>query len=422
MAESIRAVFNTNAQALRFLPDPVEGGEPPFSIRTWMAESKPGSILFATSRRSDLSLSKKLITLWMDIAVNALMDQPRTMELRTWFLFDEVHALHRLPAIEHGLQAARNFGGAFILGLHSFDKLCETYGKEGAVNLASLARTKLILATPDKNTADECSKWIGSREVRETDEAYSIGATRSRDAATITPRTEVKPLVMADDLMNLPQLHGYVKFPEGFPAVRIELAYVHYPEIAKGFMRKTSMKLTVYVPKDDAQEEVASTGGQEHTSVHHQTDELPQIPTEPTNDNDTNGQPEPVIDPREITSADQPGPSKDNELPADKDGGAQSDDPDLASYFGGFDKANVPSSDAGDADNRLENAGLDGNDSTRSPAPRREQQISIEERTGQAASDPADDERRGHHHKGKDQEPDAPKPSLDHGDDMDLGL
>jgi type IV secretory pathway TraG/TraD family ATPase VirD4 len=65
------------------------------------------------------------------------------------------------------LQTARGFGGAFVLGMHSFDKLAETYGEEGAINLASLARTKLILATADKNTAEVCSNFIGFREVRE---------------------------------------------------------------------------------------------------------------------------------------------------------------------------------------------------------------------------------------------------------------
>jgi type IV secretory pathway TraG/TraD family ATPase VirD4 len=132
--------------------------------------------------------------------------------------------------------------------MHSFDKLAETYGEEGAINLASLARTKLILATADKNTAEVCSNFIGFREVRETDEAYSIGASRSRDAATITPRTEVKPLVIPDDIMNLPSLHGYVKFPEGFPAARIRLLWRDYPKIAEPFLRKTDMQLAAYVP------------------------------------------------------------------------------------------------------------------------------------------------------------------------------
>ncbi|WP_292687756.1 type IV secretion system DNA-binding domain-containing protein, partial [Novosphingobium sp.] len=104
MAESIRAVFNTNAQAIRFLPDPVPGERPPFSIRRWVQEEPvPGSILFITSTHTDLTLNRALLTLWMDLAVNALMGMPRTRDLRMWYLFDEVHALHRMPAIEHGL-------------------------------------------------------------------------------------------------------------------------------------------------------------------------------------------------------------------------------------------------------------------------------------------------------------------------------
>lgn len=109
MAESIRATFNTHANALRFLPDPVHGEEP-FSINKWMIQDgEEGSILFITSNHNDLVLNGPLLTLWMDLAVNALFRLPRTRDLRTWFLLDEVHSLHKLPAIDHGLQTARAF-------------------------------------------------------------------------------------------------------------------------------------------------------------------------------------------------------------------------------------------------------------------------------------------------------------------------
>jgi hypothetical protein len=40
---SIRSVFNTNGNVLRFLPDPVEGGAQGFSINDWMTkEHAPG--------------------------------------------------------------------------------------------------------------------------------------------------------------------------------------------------------------------------------------------------------------------------------------------------------------------------------------------------------------------------------------------
>ncbi|MFX5332302.1 type IV secretion system DNA-binding domain-containing protein, partial [Acinetobacter baumannii] len=91
-----------------------------FSIRDWITrDKKPGSILFVTSNYVDLPMNRALLTLWMDLAINRLMTLPRTRSLRTWFMFDELGALHRLPAIENGLQTARAFGGAMILGIHS---------------------------------------------------------------------------------------------------------------------------------------------------------------------------------------------------------------------------------------------------------------------------------------------------------------
>lgn len=239
MAESIRAVFNTNAQVLRFLPDEGE----PFSIRRWMTgEKAPGSILFITSGYEDLVLSRPLLTLWMDLAINSLMSMPRTRSLRTWFMFDELGALHRLPAIQNGLQTARNYGGAMILGLHSFQKLVEVYGEEGARNLSSLARTKLILASGDIKTAEECSQYIGNREVRQMDEAYSYGYNNTRDASTLTPRKQVEPLVLADDITNLPSMHGFVKFPDGFPAARVKLEWKNYPQVAEGFLLRPDIQ------------------------------------------------------------------------------------------------------------------------------------------------------------------------------------
>lgn len=260
MAESIRATFTANANVMRFLPEPVPGTEG-FSINKWMTEDvQEGSILFITSSHPDLVLNRPLLTLWMDLAVNALFRMNRTRDLRTWFLLDEVHALHRLPAIEHGLQTARAVGGAFILGMHSFDKLAETYGENGAVNLASLARTKLILATADIETAKRCADYIGNREVRQMDEAYSYGYNNTRDASTITPRKQTEPLVMPDDITNLPSLHGFVKFPDGFPAARIKLTWKNYPARAEGFLRVTSMRAAEFTPPEDDGAEMGEGG------------------------------------------------------------------------------------------------------------------------------------------------------------------
>ena len=260
MAISILAVVNTNAQALRLLPEDNE----PFSITDWVEHiDNPGGILFITSTHNELTLNRALLTLWMNTAVHKLMRMPRTRDLRTWFFFDEVHALHRLPAIEDGLQTARGFGGAFVLGIHSFAKLSETYGEDGAKNLASLARTKLILATADRETAEHCSDYIGQREVRMMDEAYSYGYSNIRDASTITPRHETQPLVIPDDIMKLPSLRGFLVFPEGFDAARVKLEYVDYPVVAPGYILRENVKPISFAPKGTETEPEEEAGGRE---------------------------------------------------------------------------------------------------------------------------------------------------------------
>lgn len=233
MAESVRAVFNVNAKALQMLP---EDGTP-FSVREWVnGAGKPGSILYLSARYIDMSVLSQLLTLWLDTAINTLMAGQRSRDIRLWFLIDELGALHRLPSLEKGLQTARNFGGAIVTGIHAFAKLKDVYGENMAMTLSSLARTKLILGTADRETATWCSDIIGQREVREMEEGYSYGYNNARDAVSLTPRRQVVPLLLPDELMKLKNLHGFIKFPEGFPAAPVVLEPRNWPRVAEGFI------------------------------------------------------------------------------------------------------------------------------------------------------------------------------------------
>lgn len=248
MANSVRGVFNAHAKALMFLPD--EGD--PFSIRDWAAKSgEQSSILFVTSRYVDMPLNRPMLSMWMNIAIHGLMALPRSSHIRAWFFFDELGALHHLPAIEDGMQSARNYGGAFVLGVHSLASLRERYGDNGSTKLISLAYTKLILGTGDRDTAEECSKLIGYRQVRTMDEAYSYGAHQTRDASTISPTRKEEALVFPDDITNLENLTGYIRFREGFPAALISMPYVDYPKKAEGFLLRPPPARTDVSPDDD---------------------------------------------------------------------------------------------------------------------------------------------------------------------------
>src|SRR3546814_16346367 len=126
MAQSIRAVLNAHAESIRFLPD---NGEP-FSIKDWVErDDGNASILFITARYADLDMSKSLLTLWMNIAINTIMTLPHSRKLRPWYIFDELAALPKLPALQRGLRSEElrvgkgcvstwKFGGAALHSIH----------------------------------------------------------------------------------------------------------------------------------------------------------------------------------------------------------------------------------------------------------------------------------------------------------------
>jgi type IV conjugative transfer system coupling protein TraD len=235
MAESIRAVFNANAKALKLLPR--QGRH--FSVRDWVEDGEAGGgIVFISARYVDMSVCSQLLTVWLDTAMNTLMTLERTRDLRIWFFIDEMGALHRLPALEKGLQTARNFGGAIVTGIHAYAKLKEVYGDNMAMTLSSLARTKLILGTADRDTATWCSDFIGHTQVRDMEEGYTYGYNNARDAVSLTSRKHIEPLLLPDQLMNLPRLVGYLKFPDGFPAAKVRLLPKSRPRRAEAFIRR----------------------------------------------------------------------------------------------------------------------------------------------------------------------------------------
>jgi type IV conjugative transfer system coupling protein TraD len=283
MAESIRAVFNVNAKALKLLPS--SGSR--FSLRQWVEEAAEdtrgtGSVVFISARYVDMSVCAQLLTLWLDTAMNTLMTTARTQDLKCWFFIDELGALHRLPALEKGLQTARNFGGAIVLGLHAYAKLKEVYGENMAMTLSSLARTKLILGTADRETATWCSDFIGHRQVRDMEEAYTYGYNNARDAVSLTPRKHIEPLLLPDQLMNLPRLSGYIKFPDGFPAAPVKLKPVTRPKVAETFIGRANDRPPVgtlprLVPPLPPTGETASTGT-EHPSANDDGAGKPVVP------------------------------------------------------------------------------------------------------------------------------------------------
>ena len=244
-ALSVRAMLTANVSALEFLPD---GGEP-FSIRQWVSGDDRDGFLFLTSRGDQHASLRGLISTWLEIAVNAMLSLDQAADRRIWVILDELPTLHQVPSLQPGLAESRQFGGCFVLGVQVAAALRDLYGRNGAETISGLCGTRVVLAAPDRDTAQWSADSLGRSEVEEVAENVSYGANTIRDGVSLTPRRELRALALPADIMRLPNLHGYLKFPGPYPVASIRLRPVGRPVLAPRF-----------VPRGD-REPASGTGG-----------------------------------------------------------------------------------------------------------------------------------------------------------------
>ena len=239
-ALSVRAMLTAHLGALEVLPDTGR----PFSIRNWIgrpdAAGDDGGFLFLTSRADQHASLRGLISTWIEIAVNALLSLDQQDGRRIWIVLDELPTLHQVPSLQPGLAESRQFGGCFVLGIQVISSLRDLYGRNGAETVSGLCGTRVVLSAPDKDTAQWSADSLGRAEVEEVAEGVSYGANTIRDGVSLTPKRELRPLALASEIMQLPNLTGYLRFPGSLPVAGIELRHVARPKTAERFVRRRS--------------------------------------------------------------------------------------------------------------------------------------------------------------------------------------
>ena len=235
-ALSVRAMLTANLSALEFLPD--EGK--PFSIRDWISDEDRdgdrGGFLFLTSRGDQHASLRGLISTWLEIAVNAMLSLAQDDGRRIWVILDELPTLHQVPSLQPGLAESRQFGGCFVLGVQVASALRDLYGRNGAETISGLCGTRVVLAAPDRDTAQWSADSLGRSEIEEVSEGFSYGANTIRDGVSLTPRRELRALALPSEIMRLANLEGYLKFPGPFPVASIRLKYVARSKAAERFV------------------------------------------------------------------------------------------------------------------------------------------------------------------------------------------
>ena len=248
----IRAELASVMRSFSYLDDTADG----FSIRDWVANEEDDSWLFITVKADQLPSLRPLVTVWLDIAISAIMSLPADRKRRLYCVIDELPTLQKLPSLSDFLARARKYGGCGILGFQSYPQLEATYGIQDAAAITGYCSTWVALRANDTPTAKHVSENLGQVEQVEANEGMSYGVNDMRDGVNLSRMQVTRPLVMHTEVTNLPNLAGYLRFGRNLPVVRFVDRYNGLPTNEPAFAEKTTPPLrfetsAAIEPKED---------------------------------------------------------------------------------------------------------------------------------------------------------------------------
>jgi hypothetical protein len=216
----VLASLSKVAKSLRLLPHKGAGnGE--WTATEW-SETRQGWI-FITSLPAEREALRPLQSVWIDMLVLRLLNEPKAHQKRVWFVLDELASLQRLPQFHTALTENRKSNNPIIMGFQGKAQLEVIYGHLAEVML-SMPTTSIFLKTKEPNAGEWVSKAIGKVEIERMKESHFDGTRSGRNFAL---DIQVEPAVMESEISGLPDLHAFIKYENyvtgfSFPYIDIE--------------------------------------------------------------------------------------------------------------------------------------------------------------------------------------------------------
>ncbi|MEG9437838.1 type IV secretion system DNA-binding domain-containing protein [Edaphobacter sp. HDX4] len=215
------------ADSLRMLPKK-ETAKNHWSATEW-AEHRKGWI-FLTSKPSEREALRPLHSLWIDLLVLRLLNEPKESQHPVWFVLDELASLQRLPQLHTAITENRKSKNPLVLGFQGKAQLEMIYGHLAEVML-SQPTTKIFLRTTEPKAAEWVSNAIGRIEIERLRETHSTGL---RAGNNFSIERQVEPLVLDSEISGLPDKHAFLKL--GNHVARFSFEYRNVPATQPAFV------------------------------------------------------------------------------------------------------------------------------------------------------------------------------------------
>lgn len=216
-AVSIKTQLATYLSCLKYLKD--DGND--FSIRKWIQEESKTQGIFITSLADKHHVLMPLISMWLDLSLNAMMSLAPDQQRRIWIILGEAQSLNNLPCLFAAVNEARKFGGCIVLASTSRFALTDLYGAERSRSILGQFNTSVFFRTPDYDGSLWVSKELGESEIEEVHENYSYGANTMRDGVSLNKQRIRRPVVPYTDIQKLPDHQAYIKLPGKYPVTQV---------------------------------------------------------------------------------------------------------------------------------------------------------------------------------------------------------
>ena len=204
--------------------------------RTWSAtewaETRKGWI-FITSKPSEREALRPLHSLWIDLLVLRLLNEPKGNQHPVWFVLDELASLQRLPQLHTAITENRKSKNPIVLGFQGKAQLEVIYGHLAEVMLSQPA-TKIFLKTTEPKAAEWVSNAIGKVEIERVRETHFDG---SRHGHNFTIDRQVEPLVLDSEISGLADRHAFLKL--GNHVARFSFAFSDIPATQVAFIPRS---------------------------------------------------------------------------------------------------------------------------------------------------------------------------------------
>jgi hypothetical protein len=241
----VLGVLSDLGETLRLLPER-DACEEEISLSEW-ARRRRGWI-FITSTMDTREALRPLQAVFINVLMKRLMSVSAEWGQAhpCWVIVDEVHSLHRLPALYETETEGRKYGLKLIQGTQGKTQYEEYYDRLAKAMLAA-PKLKLFFRCGESESARWISDTIGECEI----EKPKIGTTASvedkgRDAINYSTVTEHRQAISKEEIMSLPDLHGYWKYADVVVPFRLPLAPVKI--VARGYIARETTPGEIDLP------------------------------------------------------------------------------------------------------------------------------------------------------------------------------